>query len=167
MTIKKIPFGKQITKAGQTVFVDSRHCIYRSQDAGDSWQKANGAGLPLVAGGALTHGGPSVIEVSHDFQDNGRVYLARDYKFFASHDGGASWSSTALARGLPVGIAAACNGTVLALAGGGLFASTDGGASFSGRRQILARLRSKGSAMRKQRASSLRSQLAHHRQLCY
>ena len=66
---------------GQTVFVDSRHCIYRSQDAGDSWQKANGAiGLPLVAGGVLTHGGPSVIDVSHDFKNNGRVYLARDDK---------------------------------------------------------------------------------------
>ena len=92
-------YGLAATPDGQTVFVDSRHCIYRSQDAGDSWQKANGAGLPLVAGGALTHGGPSVIEVSHDFQDNGRVYLARDDKLFASHDGGASWSSTTLARG--------------------------------------------------------------------
>ena len=48
-------YGLAATPDGQTVFVDSRHCIYRSQDAGDSWQKANGAGLPLVAGGALTH----------------------------------------------------------------------------------------------------------------
>ena len=44
-------YGLAATPDGQTVFVDSRHCIYRSQDAGDSWQKANGAGLPLVAGG--------------------------------------------------------------------------------------------------------------------
>ena len=43
-------YGLAATPDGQTVFVDSRHCIYRSQDAGDSWQKANGAGLPLVAG---------------------------------------------------------------------------------------------------------------------
>ena len=39
-------YGLASTPDGQTVFVDSRHCIYRSQDAGDSWQKANGAGLP-------------------------------------------------------------------------------------------------------------------------
>ena len=44
-------YGLAATPDGQTVFVDSRHCVYRSQDAGDSWQKANGAGLPLVAGG--------------------------------------------------------------------------------------------------------------------
>ena len=37
-------YGLAATPDGQTVFVDSRHCIYRSQDAGDSWQKANGAG---------------------------------------------------------------------------------------------------------------------------
>ena len=35
-------YGLAATPDGQTVFVDSRHCIYRSQDAGDSWQKANG-----------------------------------------------------------------------------------------------------------------------------
>ena len=37
-------YGLAATPDGQTVFVDSRHCVYRSQDAGDSWQKANGAG---------------------------------------------------------------------------------------------------------------------------
>ena len=41
-------YGLAATPDGQTVFVDSRHCVYRSQDAGDSWQKANGAGLPLT-----------------------------------------------------------------------------------------------------------------------
>ena len=51
-------YGLAATPDGQTVFVDSRHCVYRSQVCGRSVPRRRpaGAGLPLVAGGALmTH----------------------------------------------------------------------------------------------------------------
>ena len=41
--------GLAVTPDGRYVFTNSRHCLYRSQDAGFVWEKANGRGLPHVA----------------------------------------------------------------------------------------------------------------------
>ena len=49
--------GLAVTPDGRYVFTNSRHCLYRSQDAGYVWEKANGRGLPHVASG----GGVAIV----------------------------------------------------------------------------------------------------------
>ena len=54
-----------------------RACLYRSQDAGLVWEKANGRGLPHVAGGALpgheVQPG-AILTVSPQYRDDGGIF---------------------------------------------------------------------------------------------
>ena len=69
--------GLAVTPDGRYVFTNSRHCLYRSQDAGFVWEKANGRGLPHVAGGALpgheVQPG-AILTVSPQYRDDGGIF---------------------------------------------------------------------------------------------
>ena len=97
--------GLAVTPDGRYVFTNSRHCLYRSQDAGFVWEKANGRGLPHVAGGALpgheVQPG-AILTVSPQYRDDGGIFYVEQKEgqsvLYASHDGGASFRATQIGQ---------------------------------------------------------------------
>ena len=88
------------TPDGQTVFVDSRYCVYRLQDA---WAHP-GRRLSALGATACRRRADARRPERHRslarFKTNGRD-LARDDKLFASHDGGASGRRRRSPEGCP------------------------------------------------------------------
>ncbi|ESA32502.1 glycosyl bnr repeat-containing protein [Leptolyngbya sp. Heron Island J] len=118
----------------RTLYTVAETGVYRSTDAGETWQ-ATTAATPIAAAGNLH------IEISPNYPQDKTLFVSSYDGLFKTTDSGESWQSVAIADVAPErtfleGVAVSPNygqdGTVMvSLRGKGLYRSVDGGDSFT------------------------------------
>ena len=118
----------------RTLYTVAETGVYRSTDAGETWQSTT-AGTPIATAGNLH------IEISSNYPQDKTLFVSSYDGLFKTTDSGESWQSVAIADVAPErtfleGVAVSPNygedGTVMvSLRGKGLYKSVDGGASFT------------------------------------
>lgn len=118
----------------RTLYTVAETGVYKSTDAGDTWQSTTET-TPIAAAGNLH------IEISPNYSQDQTLFVSSYDGLFKTTDAGESWQSVAIADVAPdrtflEGVALSPNysqdGTVLvSLRGKGLYKSIDGGESFT------------------------------------
>lgn len=121
----------------RTLFVGSVGGVFKSTDAGASWQPTGPGRSPLADGGELDPA--PMLAMSSAFPSDGTLFAGTESGLFVTRDGGASWQEVDSGPITPdVEVAAVSaspdfgiDGTILvSIRGDGLYRSTDGGTTF-------------------------------------
>ena len=122
----------------QTLYVSSVGGVFKSTDAGDSWQATGPGKSPVASGGELDPA--PLLAMSPTYPSDGTVFAGTDQGLHVTRDGGQSWAAIDAAPITPDDEIAAVSvspsfgedGTMLVSVGGdGLYRSSDGGRTFT------------------------------------
>ena len=121
-----------------TLFVGSVGGVFKSDDAGSTWQPTGPGQSPLATGGELDPA--PLLAISPGFVTDGTLFAGTESGLHVTHDGGGQWTeiesgpitSAADITAVAVSPDFVDDGTVLvSVRGDGLYRSTDGGTTFS------------------------------------